>query len=66
MQRLSQGLSLFTRPQTRAAGRTGAERQAIRDAAKRATVGPPQPTRETRQNYRVAMRKAIKQARAGK
>lgn len=66
MKTLPPKLTLTTRPQTRPAGRTGAERQAIRDREKRRLLGPVPPTKETRQNWRAALRKARKEVAAGK
>lgn len=55
-------VTLITRP--RVATKSGQERAANRLAQVLAQNGPPQPTKETRQNYRALLRKADKRARA--
>lgn len=66
MNRPSNGPTLITRPRPLQGVTTGAQRAAHRIATTRALNGPAQPTRETRQNYRAALRQAIKLERHGK
>ena len=55
-------VTLITRPRPRPLfiGATGAERAAKREAWYAEQQGAPRPTKETRQNYRAAVRKARK------